>query len=86
MHSAQTSPRGDFKARLQQTYDAHADERDRSDEAAWRWPLCEQLISLLRSEKRDRLLEIGPTLIHSNHSQPSRARTEASPGSDEGLR
>ena len=59
MHPVQSSPPSDFKARLQETYDLHADERDRRGEAPWRWPLCEQLISLLRSEKRDRLLEIG---------------------------
>ena len=48
----------DFKARLQQTYDAHAEERDRMGEPAWRWPLCEQLIGLLKGEARSRLLEI----------------------------
>jgi SAM-dependent methyltransferase len=53
------SPPADFKTRLQQTYDAHAEERDQMGEAGWRWPLCESLITLLKSESKTRLLELG---------------------------
>ncbi len=59
MDLAPGSPPSDFKARLRETYDAHAEERDRMGEAAWRWPLVEQLISLLKAESKSRLLEVG---------------------------
>ena len=59
MDLASGSPPPDFKARLRETYDAHAEERDQMGEASWRWPLCEQLISLLKAESKTRLLEIG---------------------------
>lgn len=52
-------PDSEFKARLRETYDAHAEERDRAGEAAWRWPLCQQTISILKAENKNRLLEIG---------------------------
>ena len=56
----------DFKQQLRKTYDAHAAERDRAGEAAWRRPLCQDLISQLKSEQRDRLLEIGAGSGHTS--------------------
>ena len=52
-------PDPDFKARLRETYDAHAEERDRVGEAAWRWPLCDGLIARMVEEGKTRLVEIG---------------------------
>jgi SAM-dependent methyltransferase len=59
MELVPTAPDPEFKARLRETYDAHAEERDRAGEADWRWPLCQQTISILKSENKNRLLEIG---------------------------
>jgi SAM-dependent methyltransferase len=64
MDLAPGSPAPDFKARLRETYDAHAEQRDKMGEAGWRWPLCEQLITLLKTEQKNRLLEIGAGAGH----------------------
>jgi SAM-dependent methyltransferase len=59
MDMTEGPPQADFKARLRETYDAHAGERDRMGEAPWRWPLCDRLVDLMRAEGKTRLLEIG---------------------------
>jgi SAM-dependent methyltransferase len=41
------------------TYDAVADHREEMGEAAWRWPLAERFLDIMRSEARTSLLEIG---------------------------
>ena len=66
MELAPGRPDADFKARLSETYDAHAEQRDREGEAAWRWPLCQQTVSILKTENKHRLLEIGAGAGHTS--------------------
>lgn len=41
------------------TYDAVADHREQMGEAAWRWPLAERFLAMMRAEGRHTLLEVG---------------------------
>lgn len=54
-----SSPPPGFRESIAATYDAVAAQREEMGEAAWRWPIAEQFLGMLRERGLTRILEIG---------------------------
>ena len=48
-----------FRESIATTYSNVAQQREEMGEADWRWPIAERVLSLLRAEGKQQLLEIG---------------------------